>query len=87
MAEIASVKKQKSKAVKRVSSSGQYKRRDIDTEEDEDMPAKSKIPPPPIFNSLPKNMEFIHRIIIKCTDPKFMQEKGAGKKSKANINA
>jgi len=33
-----------------------------------------KYPPPPVFNTMPPSMEFIHRLIIKCTDPKFMAE-------------
>jgi hypothetical protein len=35
----------------------------------------SGLPPIPVFNSLPPNMEFIHRMLIKCADPKFMEEK------------
>ena len=41
---------------------------------------RKRYPPPPVFNSLPPNLEFVHRLIIKCTDPKFMEEKKTKKK-------
>jgi hypothetical protein len=41
---------------------------------------RSKNPPPPVFNSLPPNLEFVHKLLIKCTDPKFMEEKKSKKK-------
>jgi len=51
-------------------------RKDSSSEEE----PKPAYPPPPVFNSLPSSLEFVHRMIIKCTDPKFMQEKPAKKK-------
>ncbi len=47
---------------------------------DDDDQIYSKYPPPPVFNSLPPNLEFVHRLILKCTDPKFMEEKKTKKK-------
>ncbi len=46
----------------------------------DDYDALQKYPPPPVFNSLPPNLEFVHRLIIKCTDSKFMEEKKTKKK-------
>jgi hypothetical protein len=48
-------------------------------EDDRDRMFKN-YPPPPVFNSLPPNLEFVHRLLIKCTDPKFMEEKKTKKK-------
>jgi hypothetical protein len=46
----------------------------------EDETERKKYPPPPVFNSLPPSLEFVHRLLIKCTDPKFMEEKKSKKK-------
>ena len=51
-----------------------------DSDEDSD---RRKYPPPPVFNSLPHSLEFVHRMLIKCTDPKFMEEKKSKKKAGA----
>jgi hypothetical protein len=50
-----------------------------DSDDDTDREYR-KYPPPPVFNSLPPSLEFVHRLLIKCTDPKFMEEKKSKKK-------
>jgi hypothetical protein len=52
--------------------------RDQDSDEETE---RRKYPPPPVFNSLPPNLEFVHRLLIKCTDSKFMEEKKSKKKA------
>ena len=49
-------------------------------DESDDENDRRKYPPPPVFNSLPPTLEFVHKLLIKCTDPKFMEEKKAKKK-------
>jgi hypothetical protein len=50
---------------------------DSSSEDDDidDDPARYRLPSQPVFNSLPPSLEYIHRLIVKCTDPKFLQEK------------
>lgn len=67
MAELAAQKKASAKKALVKGSSSAYLQAESSDEE------KPGYPAPPVFNSLPSSLEFVHRLIIKCTDPKFMQ--------------